>query len=344
MPKKKEVNRDIPKESDLDTIMEGFKESLRSVPVREFIHTGNYALDYIISMKVDGTGGYPSSCVVELFGDPMTGKSLLLAKALAEAQKKGYKIIIADAEGRWDDDFAEVQGVDPTQRTIFFPSTVEAFAVDTHKMLEGAKASGKRLAIVLDSLAILSTLKEVDDIGEGDLKADQGRKAQKIRMALRVLRSDVRDTGSILFVANHVIAQPGAYVPRTTPGGGGVPFQASVRLELMSPTKIKIEGKDRVIGVQLHVKVAKNSIAPPFGEVEFPVTWSGGIDPYGGLMALMEDLGIVTRAGAWYSWPVGEVPGLKFQSKDLSKFIQEHPEIMSDPKWTHNYFTTGEMP
>lgn len=334
MPKKK-VIKELPEENQFESIVDSLKEYLHSeeevaLP-REYLHTGNYALDYIISGKVDGSGGYPMGMVCELFGDPATGKSLLLAKAIAEGQKKDYLVVIADAEGRWDDDFAILQGVDIKEAPKFYPETVEEFATKAYQIFEKF-GNKKRIVMILDSLAILTTIKELEDIEEGEMKMDQGRKAQRIKAAIRTLRTGVRRTGSLLLISNHVIAQPGAYTT-TTPGGKGVSFQASVRVELTKPTPIVLPGKDRPIGVTLYSKITKNSTAPPFGTCEMNLYWATGVDPYSGLLDLMKDNEIVTQKGAWYYY--GEK---SFQSKDLQSVIQEHPEILTDEKWAKPYF------
>jgi recombination protein RecA len=328
------AKKKLPDESKLDKIVENMENLLgEPLPPMWFLTTGNLALDYIISGKVDGTGGYPvGTC--ELFGEPSSGKSLLLAKAIAEMQKLGHLTVLADAEMRWDDDFAAIHGVDVEKLKKFYPETVEEFAVETFKILESIAESGQKVLIVLDSLAILSTSKEVEDVGGGDIKADQGRKAQKIKAAFRTLRGRIRKTGSILLVSNHIIADPGSYShAKLTPGGGGVPFQANVRIELGKTTPLTINGKDRPIGVELHARITKNSVAPPFGECSMRLYWASGVSKYSGLLEIAQDLGVIERKGPWYYW--GEK---SFQSKDLATVIKENPDILDDVRWGSPYW------
>lgn len=338
MPKKK-VIKELPEENQFESIVDSLKEYLQSeeevILPREYLHTGNYALDYIISGKVDGSGGYPMGMVVEIFGDPATGKSLLLAKAIAEAQKKDYLVVIADAEGRWDDDFATLQGVNIEKAPKFYPETVEEFATKAYQIFEKF-GKQKRIVMILDSLAILTTIKELEDIEEGEMKMDQGRKAQRVKAAIRTLRTGVRKTGSLLLISNHIIASPGSYVGVTTPGGKGVSFQSTVRVELTKPAPITLPGKNRPIGVTLYSKVTKNSTAPPFGSCEMHLFWATGINPYSGLLDLMKDIGIVAQKGAWYYYE--EKP---FQSHEVQDLLKEHPEILTDEKWKKNYFMGG---
>lgn len=327
--------RELPTEKDLDSIVNEFKELVEDeshMPTMWFLPTGNLALDYVISGRVDGTGGYPS-CIVEIFGDPASGKSVMLAKAIAEAQRMGLITVLADAEARWDDEFAALHGVDANKLIKFYPETVEQFSISAVSMLDKLEES-QRMLMIIDSWGILSTEKEMDDVESGDVKADQGRKAQKIKLAMRVLRKKVRKTGSIILGSNHVIDDPSSYShKKKTPGGGGVPFQSSVRIELGNPTPLLLKGKDRPIGVEIHAKITKNSVAPPFGECSFNLYWARGISKYSGLLDVALDLGIITKSGAWNYF--GEK---SFQASDFEATLQEHPEILTDERWLKPYW------
>jgi len=322
-----------------ENTVEGLKKFLEnangfSMPTRYFLDSGNLALNYIMSGRLDG--GYISGSTCELFGDPATGKTLLLMKAAATAQERNIQVCVADAENRWDEDFAKIHGVDPTIVALYYPETVEDFAVKSYEILTKF-AKDKPVLLLLDSLAILSTIKEMEDVEGGDIKADQGRKAQKIHAAMRILRTEIRRTNSILLVSNHIISNPGSYVQSgSAPGGRGVPFQSNIRLELSKPTSINLPNKDRPIGVTIYVYVAKNSIAPPFGKCELNLYWNSGVDKYSGLLDLMVDLDIIQRKGAWYYFKEEA-----FQSKQLETFVKAHPEMLSDEKWVKPYFLGG---
>lgn len=332
--KEKEESKSLDSTQDLPTILykiftnDGENE-FTEVP-RWFLPSGNLALDYILSGKVDGSGGYPSG-IVEVHGDPATGKSLLFAKAIGNAQKMGMVTILADAEGRWDYDFAALHGVNAEllRKQTFYPETVEDFAV---KSMEIIQKVGK-VVLILDSIGILSTVQERNDVEGGDMKADQGRKAQKVKAAMRVLSTEIRKTGSLFMISNHVIAQPGSYIPtKVTPGGGGVPFQANVRLELTRPTPIKLEKKEHPIGVQLHLECTKNSVIAPFGSCDLDMFFSSGVNPYSGLVAIAKDIGVIVSKGA-YLYYVDK----SFYAKDFGT-ICESTDILKDPLWDKPYW------
>ncbi len=334
---------EIKEEEDLQSIISGLKETLGSESMdiygksNWYLHTGNLALDYIISGKVDGTGGYPSGKIVEIFGPSGTGKSLLLALAGANMQKIGGIFVLEDAEKRWDAEFASMHGVNANDVVSITVDTVEDFTVKTMELLERALKNNPvpKLLIVVDSIAAMSTLKEIDDAGT---KADQGRRAQRIHAAMRVLPGKVYEAEAIMLVTNHVVDNVGVmYGPKKiTPGGSGMTFHSSTRIETKPTSMLVLEGKKRPIGVTMHAKCAKSSVTIPFGECMFDLTWAGGVSPYSGLLELMEDMDIIEEAGSWYKYKDNN-----FRGKEVDKFIQEHPEILKDPKWESPYFKVG---
>lgn len=323
-------------ESEEDSIIKSFQEILSADKnvfgeTPWYLHSGNYALDWIVSGRVKD-GGWPVGKCIEIFGPPSTGKSLLILRAGAEMQKRGGTFIMADTENRWNGEFARLHGVDLDKTLVWHPQTVEEFGINVHKILQDDNA--KNILFACDSLAALSVLKEVDDMDEGSIKADQGRKAQKIKAIMRVLPSGIQKKECILIVANHIIDNPQIMFASTklTPGGRGVPFASTVRAELLSNAYIKIEGKDRPVGTTLKIKIAKNSETVPLGETNVDVLWSKGINPFSGLLDIAVDLGIIQQGGGWYQY--GDK---KFRANQIAEIAKE-TDLLENPTWKKPYF------
>jgi recombination protein RecA len=302
---------------------------------RYFIDTGNLGLNYIISGNL--CGGYSSGLVTELFGDPSTGKTLLMMVAAAKMQEAGGLVIVADVERRWDWGFAKVHKVDQSKVLVHSPETVEQWSIETDEILNSIIKQDPvpKSLFILDSIASLSTYWEMEAIG---VKEDQGKKAKRLKAAMRVIPKKLSKAGAILLASNHIIENPQIqYGPKGyAPGGKGFPFQSSIRLELFKPIQITPEGKNRPIGATLRLKCAKNSICPPFGEVSMNVTWSGGLQRYSGLVDMMVDLDILQASlSGWYSYNGGR----KFRAGEIEKFVtEEDPAILEDAKWKLPYF------
>ena len=111
--------------------------------------------------------------------------------------------------------------------------------------------------------------------------------------------------------------------PETTPGGRALKFYSSVRLDIRRIESIK-DGAE-VVGNKTRVKVVKNKVAPPFRQAEFDIVYGKGISREGSVIDIGVELGIVKKAGAWYTYE-GEQLG---QGRENAKtFLLENPELM----------------
>ena len=74
--------------------------------------SGSLALDLAI-----GIGGYPSGCIIDVFGVESSGKSLLSIMAMAQIQKAGGVAVVWDVERSYSKNTAwlKVNGVDPSK-------------------------------------------------------------------------------------------------------------------------------------------------------------------------------------------------------------------------------------
>jgi RecA/RadA recombinase len=156
------------------------------------------------------------------------------------------------------------------------------------------------IMIALDSLAMLSTQHEAEtEITKRDLS-----KASIVRKCMRKLRIAMRhDVNTVYVVANHVIANIGdKWRPRTTPGGKSVPFQCSVRVELLLSNKVVEEGTKRVLGVETIAKVVKNKIIEPFRQCRLRIMYKTGIVPDFHLYEAAKAAGVCkpTKSEGWY--------------------------------------------
>ena len=108
-----------------------------------------------------------------------------------------------------------------------------------------------------------------------------------------------------------------------TPGGRALKFYSSVRLDIRRIESIK-DGAD-VVGNRTRVKVVKNKCAAPFKTAEFDIMYGTGISREGSLLDVGVELGIIKKAGAWFTYE-GEQLG---QGRENAKqFLRETPELM----------------
>ena len=83
-----------------------------------------------------------------------------------------------------------------------------------------------------------------------------------------------------------------------------------------------LKNGSEMIGNRTRAKVIKNKVAPPFKEAEFDILYGQGISKIGEIIDLSVKLGLIDKAGAWFT--VGDQ---RFQGRDNVKtYLQENPE------------------
>jgi len=279
----------------------------------ETVPTGALALDLAL-----GIGGIPRGRVIEIFGPEGSGKTTLATHVVAEAQRNGGICAYIDAEHAMDPTYARAIGVDVDELLISQPDTGEQ-ALEIADMLI---RSGALDVVVIDSVAALTPRAEIE--GEmGD--AHVGLQARLMSQALRKLTSNLNKSKTILIFINQLREKIGVMFgsPETTPGGRALKFYSSVRLDIRRIEAIK-DGLE-VVGNRTRVKVVKNKCAPPFRQAEFDIMYGRGISREGSVVDLGVDLGIVKKAGAWYTYE-GEQLGQG--RENAKKFLVDNPEVM----------------
>jgi recombination protein RecA len=279
----------------------------------EAVSTGALALDLAL-----GIGGLPRGRIVEIFGPESSGKATLATHVVAEAQRNGGVCAYIDAEHAMDPVYAAAIGVNVDDLLISQPDTGEQ-ALEIADMLI---RSGALDVLVIDSVAALVPRAEIEgEMGDSHM----GLQARLMSQALRKLTGNLNKSRTIAVFINQLREKIGVMFgsPETTPGGRALKFYSSVRLDIRRIEAIK-DGTE-VTGNRTRVKVVKNKVAPPFRQAEFDIMYGKGISREGSLLDVGVDLGIVKKAGAWFTYE-GEQLG---QGRENAKqFLSENVELM----------------
>lgn len=283
--------------------------------VVESIPTGSLSLDFAL-----GIGGVPKGRIIEIYGPESSGKTTLALHILAEAQKRGGEVAFIDAEHALDPAYAKALGVDIDSMLISQPDTGEQGL----EICEALVRSGAIDVVVVDSVAALTPRAEIEgDMGDSHV----GLLARLMSQALRKLAGSISKTNCIVIFINQLREKVGVMYgnPEVTTGGRALKFYASVRIDVRRIEALKNGGE--VVGNRTRAKVVKNKVAPPFREAEFDIMYGEGIAHTGELIDLGVRLGIITKAGSWFS--MGEVR--IGQGRDAAKkYLEENPDIAAD--------------
>ena len=293
----------------------------------------------IISMDIETGGGFPKSRLIEIYGYESSGKTYLSLHTVAEVQKQlNKKCLWIDMEGVFDPIWSKIVGVNLDLLDIAKPETAEQAGT----ILDAATRSNNYAVIVLDSVAAMLPQEDVDkamDDSEriGNRAMVNNRIVRKLQSALNAREDGELPNETLVIFINQLRENFVAYGnPDDTPGGKGIRFMASIRIEMRRSDLIKetpAEGETgktpdgkMIIGVTIKFKTTKNKTACPLKTGQFIIYTDrerlGQVDRVDEITRYGIMSGVIKHSGPSYS--IGE---RKFLGKEaLSDFLKENPD------------------
>lgn len=278
--------------------------------VKSWLNSGSPILNDALSGKYHG--GFPVGRMVEVFGPPSAGKTLLATAAMVSAQRAGGVAMFFDHERSFDHTLAEGFGLDRSTRWVFKqPDTFEesvvtaARAAQTIRERKLIKPDAPIIA-VFDSLASMVPSSKMDksiaDYGMNDKLALPAATSAAFP-TLAVYSEKLQFTTMFL---NQVRDNISGYGPKhKTPGGQAPEFYASVRVSL-SRTKM-IDKKTKIIGGQtIEADIVKNKVHKPYEKASWDFLFTnegtGKLDVVGSVVDHLKKIGVLATKGAYIIW------------------------------------------
>ncbi len=290
----------------------------------DWISTGNYALNYLISS--DFHKGVPLGKVTVFAGESGAGKSFICSgNLIRNAQEQGIYVVLIDSENALDQKWLEALGVDTSEEKLLKlnMAMIDDVAKTINEFMKEYKAMAERpkVLFVIDSLGMLLTPTDVNQFEAGDLKGDMGRKPKALTA---LVRNCVNMFGSYnvgLVATNHTYASQDMFDPDDKISGGQGFVYASSIVVAMKKLKLK-EDEDgnkisEVRGIRAACKIMKTRYAKPFESVQIKIPYETGMNPYSGLVDLFEAKGFLQKDGNRLKYAGAEE--LKFYRKEWER-------------------------
>jgi len=309
----------------------------------DWIQTGNYALNYLISGNFHK--GVPLGKVTVFAGESGAGKSFICSgNLIRNAQDQGIYCILIDTENALDEDWLKALGVDTSEEKLLklnmamiddVAKTINEFMTEYRAMPETDKP---KVLFVIDSLGMLLTPTDVNQFEAGDLKGDMGRKPKALTALVRNCVNMFGSHNVGLVATNHTYASQDMFDPDDKISGGQGFIYASSIVVAMKKLKLKEDDDGNKIsevrGIRAACKIMKTRYAKPFESVQIKIPYETGMNPYSGLVDLFEAKELLKKEGNSLvyitsdgevikqfrkAWERNENQGLDKMMEDISK-------------------------
>ena len=289
----------------------------------DWISTGNYALNYLISG--DFHKGIPLGKVTVFAGESGAGKSYFVSGNIVKhAQEQGIFVVLVDSENALDEAWLQALGVDTSEDKLLKLSmamiddvakTISTFMSDYKTLAEEERP---KVLFVIDSLGMLLTPTDVDQFDKGDMKGDMGRKPKALTSLVRNCVNMFGAYNVGMVCTNHTYASQDMFDPDDKISGGQGFIYASSIVIAMKKMKLKEDEAGNKIsdvrGIRAGCKVMKTRYAKPFEGVQVKIPYETGMNPYSGLVDMAEKKGLLVKSGNRLMFePQGGEPILQFR-------------------------------
>jgi recombination protein RecA len=256
----------------------------------------------------DFNRGIPLGKVTVFAGESGAGKSFICSGNIVKnAQEQGIYVILIDTENALDEAWLHALGVDTSEDKLLklnmamiddVAKMISEFVKEYKAMPEDGRP---KVLFVLDSLGMLLTPTDVNQFEAGDLKGDMGRKPKALTALVRNCVNMFGDLNLGLVATNHTYASQDMFDPDDKISGGQGFIYASSIVVAMRKLKLK-EDEDgnkisEVKGIRAACKIMKTRYAKPFESVQVKIPYETGMNPYSGLVDLIEGKGLLKKEG-----------------------------------------------
>lgn len=201
----------------------------------------------------------PRGRITQIQGRYGVGKTTLCLNMIAG--QKGVKTLYIDAEAALNPHLLVDLEIDPDYFTLYNESN---YIEDIYPVVQEAAKSGKYDLIVLDSVP-MTTSKSIES--SDPTAKNIGQKAFIYHKLCETIAMDLKNTDTAMVFINQVRDVIGSYTPQTyTPGGTGIPFQASliVQLKTIPSWRFPKDPKNKIyLGHEVEATIIKSKVNQP---------------------------------------------------------------------------------
>lgn len=286
------------------------------------------------SLDIILNGGIPEGSFVVLTGQPKCGKTTTSLDFAATAQKKEYKgtlkndreVYYLNIEGRLKKrDLEGIPGLDLDKFHII--GSQEGKILHAEEYLQIAEKIINEVPgsiVIIDSYSALCTEAEITSDMDKMQRADGAKLLAKF---CRKVANVIPVNKNIVIGITHLMGNPTGYGSEfKEKSGQAIAYQTDIKLRAKTFKPWTISSDGTQIGQEIQWQVVCSALGPPGGSITSYIRYGEGIDKYTEAINLASDMGLIQKAGSWYTLSsLSEKP--KFQGTEkVRQFLLENTE------------------
>lgn len=310
------------------------------------IPTGSVVIDYLIGGYRTETGekrcpGIPRGRITELFGPEGSGKTTLGIHTAIQCQKEGGSVCFLDYEHAFAPTYAADLGLDLQDDDFMLlqPKHWEEGA----EIIKAMSEAGVDL-IIVDSVAAMKPRRDVED-NDVSSTGQVGHIARLQSAFLPKIVDVIEESNTALLYINQLRSRIKTSMydsgpDEETSGGRALKYYASLRMKVKrvrteyAQVENELTGKSekQPISNIIRAKNVKNKVSKHQGHSgEFVIRYGEGVDNVRSVIDIAAARKVITRAGAWYSFPGIDGEEVKVQGKEALRdhFIDTPEDFQS---------------
>jgi hypothetical protein len=251
---------------------------------KDFFSTDVLGMNIAFSGELDG-GMEPG--VLQIVGESKSFKTLF-GLVIGKSYMNKYKdsvMILFDSEFGAAKEYFDSVGID-SDRVIHLPIvTVEDLKIQINKILDKIER-GEKVFLMVDSIGLLASNKELNDAIDGKEVADLTR-ARALTSFWRTVTAQVSLKDIPMVVINHSYDSMASFIPQKIVKGGKGGYLASSAIWMISRAQEKGKGEDgnkQLKGYKFTITIEKSRTAKEKSKLPIIVTFDGGIDKLSGIL------------------------------------------------------------
>lgn len=301
------------------------------------------------SLDIVLNGGIPEGSFVILTGQPKCGKTTTSLDFCATAQrpeyaygsfKDGREVYYLNIEGRLKKrDLEGIPGLNLNKFHVIGSQEGKILHAEEYLQI------GERIInevpgsiVIIDSYSALCTEAEITSDMDKMQRADGAKLLAKF---CRKVSNVIPVNKNIVIGITHQMGNPGmGHSEWKEKSGQAIAYQTDIKLKAKFFTPWVLSADSAQIGQEIQWQVVCSALGPPGGTITSYIRYGQGIDKYTELVSLASDIGLINKAGAWYT--ITGVEGKpKFQGTEkVRTYLLEHKDVY-DTLWASVKETMG---